>query len=84
VAILGQLVSVRFKKTRDFGFDSLGEEAPCALPQHRGQRIGKLSWLSQFDDIILGHGVSPSVEKWRLGHPDDTPPVPFAVTNFRA
>jgi hypothetical protein len=65
VAILGQLVSVRFKKTRDFGFDSLGEEAPCALPQHSGQRIGKLSWLSQFDDIILGHGVS--LLQWRSG-----------------
>ena len=65
MAILGQLVSVRFKKTRDFGFDSLSEEAPCALPQHSGQRIGKLSWLSQFDDIILGDGVS--LLQWRSG-----------------
>jgi hypothetical protein len=23
-------------------------------------------------------------EKWTLGHPHDTLPVPFAVTNFRA
>jgi hypothetical protein len=38
-AILGQLVGIRFKKTRDFGFDSLGEEAPCALPLYRGQHI---------------------------------------------
>jgi hypothetical protein len=29
-------------------------------------------------------GRAPSVEKWRLGHPHDTPPVPFAFTNFRA
>ena len=49
---------MRFKNVRDFGFDSPGEEAPCALPQHRGQRIGKLFWLSEFDNIILGHGVS--------------------------
>jgi hypothetical protein len=83
VAILGQLVGVRFKKTRDFGFDSLGEEAPCALPQHRGQRIAKLFWPSQFDNIILGQGVS--LLRWRSGGLDTpTPPVPFTVTNFRA
>jgi uncharacterized SAM-dependent methyltransferase len=27
---------------------------------------------------------TPSVEKWRLEHPHDTPPFLRAVTNFRA
>jgi hypothetical protein len=44
-----------------------------------------LSWLRQFDDIILGHGVS--LLGWRgegVEHPHDTPPFPRAVTNLRA
>jgi hypothetical protein len=41
--------------------------------------------LRQFDDIILGHGVSHL--GWRgavVEHPHDTPPFPRAVTNLRA
>jgi hypothetical protein len=45
----------------------------------------KLFLLSQFDDIILGHGVS--LLGWRgegVEHPHDTPPFSRAVTNLRA
>src|SRR5204863_7828895 len=35
-------------------------------------------WLSQLDDVSVGHGVS--LLRWRSGgveHPHDTPPYPF-------
>lgn len=65
MAVFNQFVSMRFKKTRDLGFDGLGEQGSCTLPQHLGQRIAKLSRLSQLDDIILNHGVS--LLRWRSG-----------------
>jgi hypothetical protein len=65
MAVFGQFVGMGFEKTRDLGFDGLGEQGSGALPQHLGQRIAKLSWLSQLDDIILKHGVS--LLRWRSG-----------------
>src|SRR6202011_5140179 len=46
--------------------------------QHLGQRIGKISWLGELENISVGHGVS--LLRWRSGgveHPHDTPPYPF-------
>jgi hypothetical protein len=65
VAVFGQFIGMRFENTRDLSFDGLGEQGLCALPQHLGQRITNLFWLSQLDDIILGHGVS--LLRWRSG-----------------
>src|SRR5206468_1106998 len=42
------------------------------------ERIGEGPWLSQLDDVSVGHGVS--LLWWRSGgveHPHDTPPYPF-------
>ena len=52
VAVCSQFIGMRFEKTRDLGFNGLGEQGSCALPQHLGQRIAKLSWLSQVNDSI--------------------------------
>src|SRR4030088_1664057 len=48
------------------------------LAQHLGQRIGKMSWLGELENISVGHGVS--LLCWRSGGvelPHDTPPYPF-------
>ncbi|MGB8128018.1 MAG: hypothetical protein WCF50_30640, partial [Pseudolabrys sp.] len=40
--------------------------------------MGESPWLSQLDDVSVGHGVS--LLWWRSGgveHPHDTPPYPF-------
>jgi len=56
--------------------------SPRLLVQFRnlgGQRIAKLSWLSQFDgSLLLGGEMKAS------NTPAIRPPFPRAVTNFRA
>jgi hypothetical protein len=47
--------------------------------------IAKLSWLSQFDDSLLGRGVSLLGGEMKASNtPTIRPPFPRAVTNFRA
>src|ERR1700736_5624123 len=51
--------------------------ARATLAQHLGQRIGKISWLGEVENISVGHGVS--LLCWRSGGvepPHDTPPYP--------
>lgn len=60
-------------------------EAMVQISTPRRQCTAKLSWLSQFDDIILGHGVSLlGGEVEASNTPTIRPPLPRAVTNFRA
>jgi len=67
MAIFGQFVSMRIEKTRNLCFNGLGEQGSCALPQHLGQRIAKLSWLSQLDDIIPAYrSFDGEVDAWTL------------------
>jgi hypothetical protein len=43
-----------------------------------GEQIAESPWLSELDDVSVGHGVS--LLWWRSGgvkHPHDTPPYPF-------
>src|ERR1700730_14442275 len=77
-AIIGRLVGVPTKQGRDLSLDSLRQECSRTLAQHLGQRIGKISWLGELENISVGHGVS--LLCWRSGgveHPHDTPPYPF-------
>src|SRR3954453_14796647 len=77
-AVLGQLVAMAGEQGRNLGLDGLRQQRPCAAAQHLGQWIGKSSWLSELENISLGHGVS--LLRWRSGgveHPHDTPPYPF-------
>src|SRR5437773_12580250 len=49
-----------------------------SVAQNLSERIGESPWLSQLDDVSVGHGVS--LLWWRSGgveHPHDTPPYPF-------
>ena len=51
---------------------------PGAVAQDLGQRIGECPWLTELENVSLGHGVS--LLRWRSGsfeHPHDTPPLPF-------
>src|SRR3954465_14724739 len=77
-AVLGQLVGMAREQGRNPGLDGLRQQRPCAATQHLGQRVNKSSWLSELENISLGHGVS--LLRWRSGgveHPHDTPPHPF-------
>jgi hypothetical protein len=65
MSVFGQFADMRFEKTRELRFDGLGEQGSCALPQHLGQHIAKLSWLGRLDDMILEHRVS--LLRWRSG-----------------
>src|ERR1700730_16238886 len=78
VAIIGQLVGMAAEETRNLGLHGMRQQRSRAVAQNFSQWIRKRSWLSQLDDIILGHGVS--LLQWRSGgleHPHDTPPYPF-------
>src|SRR5437773_5199315 len=49
-----------------------------SVAQNLSERIGESPWLSQLDDVSVGHGVS--LLWWRSGgveYPHDTPPYPF-------
>src|SRR5436190_17727198 len=49
-----------------------------SVAQNLSERIGESPWLSELDDVSVGHGVS--LLWWRSGgfeHPHDTPPYPF-------
>jgi hypothetical protein len=66
------------------GLDGLGEKTARRVAEHLDERIGKRSWLNQFDNVIVGHGVSSfGGEVAGLNHRHDTQPSSLhAVTNF--
>jgi hypothetical protein len=45
-------------KIRNLRLDSLRQQLSGPIAQHFGQPINKCSWLYEFDDVILFHGVS--------------------------
>jgi hypothetical protein len=68
------------QQTRKPNGDAHATEPPNRLPRSAHHKT-LLAVLMTYPGT---RRIAPSVEKWRLGHPHDTPPVPFAVTNFRA
>src|SRR5438094_5152717 len=73
--VVGELVGVAAEQGRDFGFNGLCQQRAGTVTQNLGQRIGKTSWLGEFENVSVGHGVS--LLRWRSGgveHPHDTPP----------
>ena len=78
VAVLGLEVGMLAEKVGDLGLDCLGEQGTCPIAQNIGELVVERSWLNQFDDVIVGHGIS--LLRWRSGgveHPHDMPPSRF-------
>src|SRR5947208_3140361 len=78
VAHLGLEIGISPQKVSDFRLDRLREQGMRPVAQNLSERIGEGPWLSQLDDVSVGHGVS--LLWWRSGgveHPHDTPPYPF-------
>src|SRR5213079_1040640 len=78
VAHLGLEIGISPQKVSDFHLDGLREQDMRPVAQNLSERIGEGPWLSQLDDVSVGHGVS--LLWWRSGgveHPHDTPPYPF-------
>src|SRR5271165_5696077 len=65
-AIIGQLVDMVAEQGRNFGLNGLRQQRSRAVAQNLGQRIGKSSWLGEWKNISVGHGVSSFDGKWRL------------------
>ena len=77
-ACLGLEIGIPPQEVSDFRLDSLCEQGTRPVAQNLSERIGEAPWLSQLDDVSVGHGVS--LLRWRSGgveHPHDTPPYPF-------
>src|ERR1700693_2389664 len=71
------------EKVRDLGLDRLGEQGTRPIAQDFGELIVELSWLNQLGDVIIEHGIAPSVEKWRRQAPPRYAAFPIpAVPTF--
>src|SRR5437667_9049784 len=78
VARLGLEIGISPQEVSDFRLDGLRQQGTRPVAQNLSERIGEGPWLSQLDDVSVGHGVS--LLWWRSGgveHPHDTPPYPF-------
>ena len=78
VARLGLEIGISPQKVSDFHLNGLREQGTRPVAQNLSERIGEGPWLSELDDVSVGHGVS--LLWWRSGgveHPHDTPPYPF-------
>src|ERR1700693_6107880 len=78
VARLGLEIGIAPQEVSDFRLDRLREQGTRPVAQNLSERISESPWLSQVDDVSVGHGVS--LLWWRSGgveHPHDTPPYPF-------
>ena len=53
----------------NLGLDGIGQKFPRTTAQNFSQRILKCTWLGEFNDIILGPGVSSLNGKWSFEHP---------------
>jgi len=63
--LLGELHSVISGPDGAFRLDGLCEQGTRPITQNLGERIGESPWLSQLDDVSVGHGVS--LLWWRSG-----------------
>src|SRR5438067_4827605 len=78
VARRGLEIGIAPQEVSDFRLDRLRQQGTRTVTQNLSERIAESPWLSQLDDVSVGHGVS--LLWWRSGglkHPHDTPPYPF-------
>ncbi len=77
-AVIRLEIGMLGQEIRYLGLDGPRQQRSRAVAQNFGERIGESPWLSELENISLGHGVS--LLWWRSGgveHPHDTPPYPF-------
>ena len=77
-AILGLEIGMLAEKLGDLRLDCLGQQGTRPVAQDLGELVVERPWLNQFDDVIVGHGIS--LLWWRSGgveHPHDMPPSRF-------
>jgi hypothetical protein len=58
VARLGLEIGISPQKVSDFHLNGLREQGMRSVAQNLSERIGEGPWLSQLDDVSVGHGVS--------------------------
>ena len=78
MAVLGLEIGMLAEKICDLRLDRLGKQGTRTIAQDFGELVVEGSWLNQFDDVIVGHGIS--LLRWRSGgvkHPHDMPPSRF-------
>ena len=69
LAFLCQKAGMPLEEIGNLGLDGIGQKLPRPTAQNFSKRILKCSWLGEFNDIILGHGVSSFNGKWSFEHP---------------
>ena len=78
MAIIGKLVAMATEEARNLG---LLRHVPAALARLDAKPRSmdrKTAWLRQLEDIILtSRHITPTVERWRLRTPHNTPPYFF-------
>src|SRR5262245_16754698 len=65
VARRGLEIGIAPQEVSDFRLDRVREQGTRTVTQNLSQRIAESSWLSQLDDVSVGHGVS--LLWWRSG-----------------
>ena len=63
-SILGREVGMLAKELGDLGLNGLGEQSTSAIAQDICGRILEGSWLNQFRNVIVRHGIS--LLQWRV------------------
>jgi len=72
VARRGLEIGIPPQEVSDFRLDGLCEQGTRPITQNLGERIGESPWLSQLDDVSVGHGsyrrilVTSEVRRQRL------------------
>src|SRR5262249_61617033 len=78
VALASLQISISVEEIGNLGLDRMRKQRMRSIAQDFGELIGECSWLNQFRDAIVRHGIS--LLQWRSGgfkHPHDMPPYRF-------
>src|SRR5262245_34870573 len=78
VALASLQISISVEEIHNLGLDRMRKQRMRSIAQDFGELIGECSWLNQFRDGIVRHGIS--LLQWRSGgfkHPHDMPPYRF-------
>src|SRR5262245_63755754 len=78
VALASLQISISVEEIHNLGLDRMRKQSMRSIAQDFGELIGECSWLNQFRDGIVRHGIS--LLQWRSGgvkHPHDMPPYRF-------
>jgi hypothetical protein len=63
VAVLDLDSGVLVEEAGNLGLNRLREQGTRPTAQDFGELVFERSWLNQSDDVIVRHGIAPSMEK---------------------